>query len=91
MAKIKNQDCWSHKNDYPIEEVWNTYEMLARDITPRLQAFKAINKHGCPAEMKDMRQWNITIQKMIDAFELMKYKSSSIFTDEDEKTIAEGI
>ncbi len=27
MAKKRNKDStenWSHKNDYPIEEVWNT-------------------------------------------------------------------
>lgn len=42
MAKLRNKDStenWSHKNDYPIEEVWNTYHTLARLIVPRLQAF----------------------------------------------------
>ena len=32
------------------------------------------HKHGCLPECKDMREWNNIIQKMIDAFELMKYK-----------------
>lgn len=48
---------WSHKHDYPIEEVWNTYRVLAREIVLRLQAFKVLDKHGYPAiGMKDMRQ-----------------------------------
>ena len=86
---IKNKDCWSHKNDYPIEDVWATYHKLAQDIVQRLEAFKAIKKHGHPVEMKDMRQWNNVIQKMIDAFELMKYNSA--YTDEENKTISEGL
>ena len=57
MKRKKNRDSeenWSHKNDYPIEEVWNTYHTLAQPIVPRLQAFKALDKHGyCPA-FKDM-------------------------------------
>ena len=79
----------SYKHDYPIEEVWCTYHYLAQLIAPRLMAFKALDKYGyCPA-YKDMREWNNAIQKMIDAFELMKYDSS--FSDEERKTIAEGL
>ena len=92
MKRKKNKDQeknWSHKNDFPIEEVWNTYHTLAQLIVPRLQAFKALDKHGyCPA-FKDMREWNNAIQKMIDAFELMKYDSS--FSDKEWKTITEGL
>ena len=25
----KGQENWSHKNDFPIEEVWHTYKALA--------------------------------------------------------------
>lgn len=89
MKKNKNEDSWSHKNDYPIEEIWNTYTMIARDIVPRLRAFKAIDKHGYPGDMKDMSQWNNTIQKMIDAFELMQDSFSS--TAENQTTISEGL
>ena len=49
MAKKKDKETqknWSHKNDYPIEEVWNTDNTLAQLIVPRLQAFKALDKHG---------------------------------------------
>lgn len=79
MAKLRNKDStenWSHKNDYPIEEVWNTYHTLARLIVPRLQAFKALEKHGYCPDFKGMREWNCAIQKMIDAFELMKYANT---------------
>ena len=82
----KNTENWSHKNDYPIEEIWNTDNTLAQLIAPRLLAFKALDKHGGPSEFNDMREWNNTIQKMIDAFELMKYVRSKI---EDEKRTIE--
>lgn len=92
MKRKKNRDFsenWSHKHDYPIEDVWNTYHTLAQLIAPRLSAFKALDKHGyCPA-FKDMREWNNAIQKMIDAFELMKY--DSCFTEDEERTIKEGL
>lgn len=42
----KTQENWSHKNDFPIEEVWNTYQALAELIAPRLRTFKAHDKHG---------------------------------------------
>lgn len=84
-----DKDHWSHKNDYPIEEVWNTYHILAQNIVPRLLAFKALDKHGHPDGMKDMREWNNTIQKMIDAFELMKY--SQVVDKNEQNTIDEGL
>ncbi len=92
MVKIKNKDStenWSHKHDYPIEEVWNTDNVLAQFIAPRLQAFKELDKHGYPPECKDMREWNSTIQKMIDAFELMKYVHTP--NHDESKTIEQGL
>ena len=92
MARKNNKDNtenWSHKNDYPIEEVWNTDNTLAQLIVPRLQAFKALDKHGGPSDFMDIREWNNAIQKMIDAFELLKYNSS--FSDEEWNIITEGL
>ena len=88
--KQKNPNTnWSHKNDFQIEEVWNTYHTIAQLIVPRLQAFKALDKHGyCPA-FKGMAEWNKAIQKMIDAFELLKQITS--FSKEEEQTIEEGL
>src|SRR5574344_1495411 len=84
------EENWSYKHVYPIEEVWNTNNTIAQFIVPRLQAFKALDKHGyCPA-FKDMREWDKAIQKMIDAFELMKYAGATHTADED-KTISEGL
>ena len=57
---------------------------------PRLQAFKALDKDGVPPEFDDMRKWNNTIQKMIDAFELMKY-AGRVNTKEEEQTIEQGL
>lgn len=85
----ESEENWSHKNDYPIEEVWNTYHTLAQLIVPRLQAFKALDKYGYCPHFKGMREWNNAIQKMIDAFELLKYNSS--FSEEEQKTIKEGL
>ena len=92
MAKLRNKDStenWSHKNDYPIEEVWNTYHTLARLIVPRLQAFKALEKPGYCPDFKGMREWNCAIQKMIDAFELMKYANT--YSEDEKRTIEQGL
>ena len=51
MAEKNQKDSnsnWSHKNDFPIEEVWNTDKTLSQLIAPRLLAFKALDKHGHP-------------------------------------------
>lgn len=80
---------WSHKHDYPIDKIWNTNNTLARLIVPRLQAFKQLDKHVYPKDFSDMRTWNNTIQKMIDAFELMKYAHS--LSDDEERTVSEGL
>ena len=85
----KPDECWSHKHDYPIEEIWGTCNTLARLIAPRLRAFEALDKHGCPSEMGDVRHWNQAIGKMAKAFELLglDYYPS----DEDNQAIAEGL
>lgn len=80
---------WSYKHDFPIDEIWNTDNTLARLIVPRLQAFKQLDKHGYPEDFSDMRTWNNTIQKMIDAFETMKYAKA--LSDEEGKTVSEGL
>ena len=49
---------WSHKHDFPIDEIWNTDNALAHLIVPRLQAFKTLDKHGYPSDFTDMRTWN---------------------------------
>ena len=84
-----NPDYFSYRNDYPIEEIWNTDNALAQLIVPRLQAFKELDKHGYPPECKDMREWNSTIQKMIDAFELMKYVHTP--SPDENKIIEQGL
>lgn len=80
---------WSHKHDFPIDEIWNTDNALAQLIVPRLQAFKALDKHGYPSDFTDMRTWNNTIQKMINAFELMKYVHS--LSVDEERIVSEGL
>ena len=84
--KVRNDD---YINSYPISEVWGTYHYLAREIAPRLKAFKAIDKHGWPEDFENQEDWNKAIQKMIDAFELLKHITT--FSEEEEKTIEEGL
>ena len=92
MKRKKKDDSaenWSYKNDYPIEEVWNTDNYLAGVIAARLKAFKALDKHGyCPA-FKGIAEWNRAIQKMIDAFELVKDYSPSY--EEDIRIVEQGV
>ena len=87
--RISTTDLQSSRNEYPIEEIWNMDNALAQLIVPRLQAFKELDKHGCPPDFDDMRKWNNTIQKMADAFELMKYVHT--LSGEEEKTVSKGL
>ena len=79
---------WSHKHDFPIEEIWGTYHTLASLIVPRLQAFKALDKYGYAPGFNNIQEWNKAIQKMIDAFELIKYPSA--LSDGEKKIADEG-
>ena len=76
-------------NSYPISEVWGTYHYLAREIAPRLKAFKALDKHGWPEDFENQEDWNNAIQKMIDAFVLVKDYSPSY--EEDIRTVEQGV
>ena len=79
-----------YKYGYPEEEIWETDACLAREITTRLYAFKAYKKHRYPSGMKGgEREWDQTIRKMIDAFELLKYEC--MFSAEEEEAISEGL
>ena len=62
---------------------------MAREIAPRLKAFKALKKHGWPDDFESQEDWNNAIQKMIDAFELVKDYSPSY--DEDIQIMNEGV
>ena len=87
--KTDDTEKWSHKHDYPVEEVWNTYHTLSQIIETRLQAFKALDKYGYPPDFDDMRKWNKTIQMMADAFELLKYAAS--YTEDERRRIEQGL
>lgn len=62
---------------------------MAREIAPRLKAFKALKKHGWPDDFESQEDWDQAIQKMIDAFELVKDYSPSY--DEDIQIMNEGV
>jgi len=87
--KKKDNDSDDYKYGYPIDEVWGTYHYLARDVAPRLKAFKALKKHGWPEDFENQEEWNKAIQKMIDAFDLVKDYSPSY--EEDIQTVDQGV
>lgn len=80
---------WSHSHDFPIEEIWNTETTIAAFAAPRLKAFKSLKKHGFPSEMNNERQWDSTIQKMIDAFEILSRPYTP--SDEEDPIVEEGL
>ncbi len=91
MKRKKKTDiveAWSHKHDYPIEEVWNTDNIIARLIVPRLKAFKALDKHGHPGDIASMEAWHKVIDKMIYAFELNMHAGA--LSQEERKDFEEG-
>ena len=82
-------DKWSHKHDYPIEEVWNTDNTIAQLIVLRLKAFRAYNgKHGSP-DGTTIDEWNKIIDKMIYAFELNMYAPGPT-SEQERKDFQEG-
>ena len=85
----KKVDFDDYMEGYPISEVWGTYHYLAREIAPRLKAFKALKKHGWPDDFESQDDWNNAIQKMIEAFELVKDYSPSY--EEDIQTVDQGV
>lgn len=66
-----------------------TYHTLAKLKVPRLRAFKALDKQGYAPGFKDIADWNLAIQKMIDAFELLE--DSNTLTEEENKKVDEGL
>ena len=42
----KSNKNWSHKHDYPEEEIWQTGHLIAQLIATRLRAFRSYDKHG---------------------------------------------
>ena len=57
---------WSYKNDYPIEEVWNTDNYLAGVIAARLKAFKALDLLKQITSFSDEEEQ--TIEEGLDLF-----------------------
>ena len=87
--KPKQSEAWSYKNDYPIDEVWNTYHTIARIVVPRLKAFRALDKHGHPSDFTSMEAWHKVLDKMIYAFEL-NANAPGPSTDQEAKDFEEG-
>ena len=83
-----------HKDDtlpynYPMIEVWNTTNSIAAQIVPRLQAFKALDRHSYPSDLAGMKEWNKVLQTMIDAFVLLRDLHS--YSAEEKQIIDKGL
>ena len=78
----KSNKNWSHKHDYPEEEIWQTGHLIAQLIATRLRAFRSYDKHGYSGNFSSMEKWNKALDKMIYAFEL--YAHGTIAPEEQE-------
>lgn len=62
---------------------------IANYIVQALQAYKDHDKAGVPYGFEEMDEWNATIQKMIDAFDILR--RDEYLYDDKEQTIKEGL
>jgi hypothetical protein len=88
---IDDPKSWSCKHNYPKDEVRNTFLVLAKLISPRLEAFKALERCGYCGCYRNMDEWNEAIQKMIDAFLLLSHFPEIRHTDEERQVISNGL
>lgn len=84
---IDSDKAWSHKHDFPIEEVWNTDHVIARPIVPKLKAYRDLDKHGYASSIGSIESWNKALDKIIYAFELNMHAPGP--TSEQEKDFNE--
>lgn len=76
--RVLGKDIYSNLLKYPLQrlfkgycdkDLWGLDVYMARRILPALIAFRKIKKYGRPSELKDMKEWLKTIDKMIFALE----------------------
>ena len=79
-----------HDVDFPLESVWGTYHTIAQRIVPILKAFRSLDKHGCPPDFDSVESWDMAIDKMICAFELVEHTTLPD-TEQDSKAFHEGL
>lgn len=77
------------KFTFSTKEIWGIYAFIANYIVQALQAYKDHDKAGIPYGFEEMDEWNATIQKMIDAFDILR-RGVYIY-DDKEKEINEGL
>lgn len=77
------------KYTFGTVEKWNIFVFIANYIVQALQAYKDHDKAGVPYGFEDMDDWNATIQKMIDAFDILRGQYFH-HDEEEERIIKEG-
>ena len=68
-------------------EIWNTNSTIATFIEQCPRAYKAHDKAGVPWGFEEMDEWNEVIQKMIDAFGILKYGGAPSLNSDEENRI----
>jgi len=97
IGKYSDDPNVSRKINIKIDDydMWNLDHTLALIILPSLKKFKK-NLAGCPANfVKDdkevgFKKWENTIQKMIDAFEILA-SEDIIYEEKFQKTVTKGL
>lgn len=74
------------KRGFDDSELWNLDKSIIGFILPRLKAFK--DKHSSSPLNIDKKEWNVILEKMIIAFELLENDNN---TEEDKKKINNGL
>ena len=90
QKKCKCKKCVKFRKKHPFEylDIYGLYFTFAKFLAPRLKAFKKYT-FSFPANIES-KEWDITLDKMIFAFEIFA-KDDIIIEDKQCEKIKEGI
>ena len=89
MSK-KREDRLRDYNNATREETWNLDQTIAKFIIPRLKLFKEVT--DCyPGQFERAEEWNVVLDKMLDAFSIVSEKTASERSDSETKIVEEGL
>lgn len=77
-------------NSITREETWNLDQTIARFIIPRLKLFKEV-KDCYPRQFERIEEWNVILDKMLDAFSVIATKTFLERSDSETKIVNEGL
>jgi hypothetical protein len=68
-------------------DLWNLHDIIIKFILPRLKAFRNMKRYGYPSDLKNGKEWNIILDKII--WSLENYDDLSVFDKYSKKEIEE--